>query len=391
MRTRTNPEPSQAAVARLQQQSDCRIHIERNIEQVRLFGPKNRLNDAQRLLQELSAMCIEEEVDMQCPRYLDLQMLQTFAQEFGVTLQVEENHITVLGIDAAVKTAAGELRKYDHDQNHFDNGIAVGKGSDDALMAVSAAMTRLVGDGDIGSTSINPGTATQNSSIQTADNVMQGAVISKMPLPATSGSKGNGSKRPVQNVNYTQLQAQHVQGMNVESYEVCPTCGGGNFCVNCGKPTRKIVDCPQAGCPTCHSVRFCIYCGQPTERTVVCEPSTPTYKPNMYYAEQVPMMPMQFLQAGAMPNAVPSGMANAMQMASPQPYAQDGMMTWIQVGVPVQQGLSMQPGSSTGRQMTIQSDSVGSQNGLQVASNMIAGAATGIQACMVPWTFGSFE
>lgn len=232
---------------------------------------------------------------------------------------------------------------------------------------------------------------------------MQGAVISKMaPAASKETSKKSPQKPPrVQNQTMQTMQntMRHMQKMqmnqasDIASFDVCPTCGSaGSFCVNCGKPTAKMLECPQAGCPTCHSVKFCVYCGHPTEKktnnTGVMspapkEPMSPSYKqPGMYRADQVPMMPMQFVQTNNVQ------MSNA-QMSSPQPYMQEGMMTMcIPVGVPFQQGVPMQQPLSPMGGMQVQSAPIG---GLQVASNMMTSAANGIQACMVPWAFGSFE
>jgi hypothetical protein len=390
MRTRTNSDPSFAAVARLQQQSGCRIHIERNIEQVRLFGPKPKIAIAQQLLEELEGMCIEEAVNMTMPLELDLQMLQTFAREFGVTLHIEENNINVLGIRDAVTDAAKELRNYNSNQQ-----FQFGRHSDVARMAITSAMSKLVGDESIAESWAPPDLQTEGSS----EDLMQGAVISKaapiVPKDAPKKPPRKPARVQSQTAQTMPITMQHMQKMQMKapdanSFDICPTCGSaGNFCVNCGKPTAKMLACPLAGCPTCHSVKFCVYCGHPTERKMnnmgamsptSNEPPSPSYKqPGMYRADQVPMMPMQFVQANNMQ------MSNS-QMSNPQRYMQEGMMTmFVPVSGPFQQGAPMQQSSP---QMPVQSAPMG---GLHMASNMMTSAANGIQACMVPWAFGSME
>merc|ERR1719310_394387 len=72
MRTRTNLNTSEAAVAQIQQESGCRIHIERSAQQIRLFGPQDVTVSAQHLLEILDDMCGEESVMMECPLHLDM-------------------------------------------------------------------------------------------------------------------------------------------------------------------------------------------------------------------------------------------------------------------------------------------------------------------------------
>merc|ERR1719182_559977 len=65
MRTRTNLNTWEAAVAQIQQESGCRIHIERS---------------AQQLLDKLDRMCIQESVTMASPSQVDEEKLQPFAE-----------------------------------------------------------------------------------------------------------------------------------------------------------------------------------------------------------------------------------------------------------------------------------------------------------------------
>ncbi|CAK0840364.1 unnamed protein product, partial [Prorocentrum cordatum] len=57
MRTRTNSkDPEEGLVARLQQESGCRIHIERDRHQVRIFGPSDEVRVCERLIEVRQAV-----------------------------------------------------------------------------------------------------------------------------------------------------------------------------------------------------------------------------------------------------------------------------------------------------------------------------------------------
>merc|ERR1719482_1732873 len=66
MRTRTVLTTADSAVARIQNASGCRIHIERNAQQIRLFGPQDSIAIAQLLLEKLDRMCTQESIGMSC-------------------------------------------------------------------------------------------------------------------------------------------------------------------------------------------------------------------------------------------------------------------------------------------------------------------------------------
>mmetsp|Transcript_148949 Transcript_148949/g.263327 ORF Transcript_148949/g.263327 Transcript_148949/m.263327 type:complete len:464 (-) Transcript_148949:72-1463(-) len=311
MRTRADPDLNQAAIARIQHESGCRIHIERSAQQIQLFGPKDNSMIAEQLLEELDRMCVEEVVDVKCP--LDpgfLQKLQSFAQEFGVTLQVGGNHVNILGIKGAVAEAAKELCSYDADELQMVLSIDRDKSSDAARLAIHTALASLAVDPEkkafIQSALGSSSPLVQNDTLVQADSLMQGAVTVKMPPPYPVNSKGP----------YDQ-QMHNMQGMEFQQGQMtCPTCGGGgNFCVHCGKPTEKMMMSPHAACPTCGIVNFCAYCGQATAESARMNsmsapqqelpeaPSYQPYEPGMYQAEMIPQrMPMQFVQPGVRHN-----------------------------------------------------------------------------------------
>lgn len=282
MRTRTDPDMTHAAVARIQHESGCRIHIERNSQQVQLFGPKENSAVSQWLLEKLESMCTEEVVEVKCALDLDLQKLDLFAQEFGVTLQIEESLITILGIEGAVLEAANALRTYD--EQKLDSTINQGRPSSAALLAINTAMSKLTTDSDKGPYSP---LFQSNNLVQAQAAPMAGAVTFKRSDAPAKGLKS--------------------------TFEACPTCGGGgNFCVRCGEPTEKMPQCPLACCPTCGVVGFCAYCGHPTGNTTKPKMSDmgngqlklpkdagSAFDPGMFRSDQIqPTSPMQFVQLG---------------------------------------------------------------------------------------------
>merc|ERR1711966_569674 len=119
-------------------------------------------------------MCAAQGVKMDCPLRLDLEMLQSFAAEFGVTLQVEEHQINVLGIEGAVMEAAKELEYFDNNRQSVKLG-ANGQPSNAARLAILEAIAILNLDRDVASDS-----GAEHSGIM--DGTMQGAVMSIPPL-----------------------------------------------------------------------------------------------------------------------------------------------------------------------------------------------------------------
>jgi hypothetical protein len=90
------------------------------------------------------------------------------------------------------------------------------------------------------------------------------------------------------------------------------------------------------------------------------------YKPSMNGMDQVPMMPMQYVQTN-MCNTAPQMTPQMNQMMMP-----DNMMTMCMPGFPIpfQQGLPVYPGTPT--------------SAMQSASVMLTAPPNGVQACMVP-------
>lgn len=122
MRTRTLKSGPQATIARLQEASGCRIHIERGRQEVRLFGPKDQVAVASELLDKFARTCVDEAVPVADPAIFPAMVLQAIAHAFSVTLRVEDKQIRALGICESVTQAVGELEKYLLDPQSYDVG-----------------------------------------------------------------------------------------------------------------------------------------------------------------------------------------------------------------------------------------------------------------------------
>ena len=114
-RTRTL-QRDDAALARIQAESGCRVHIERQQREVRLFGPVDSVALAESLLKELEEGCCEDVVLESLDTEADLETLQAslepLAMDHNVTLCIEKSHgLRVFGLKAAVKAASSELKE----------------------------------------------------------------------------------------------------------------------------------------------------------------------------------------------------------------------------------------------------------------------------------------
>lgn len=361
MRTRTNTDPTQAAVARIQQESGCRIHIERNVQQVRLFGGKSEVAVGLRIFEEFERLCTEVAVSMECPSQVDVQILQRLAQDTGVTLKVEDDSIMVLGIAGAVEEAAKQLRNFDGDGQM--RSLSEGTDPEQARIAISTAMAKLaVADN-------------MSSAPTTADSLP--------PLPLTSCNSDEAA-------SFT----------SNESFSFCPTCGSsGCFCIHCGK---NVVEHRLAGCPTCGVAKFCVYCGQPTERMLKMgsvSPSSPKpilqnkanmYMPNVGYGDVPQMQSMQMMQMPMMQMPVQTATTPSQSQGSPV-MMPEGMMIPMPMSMPVdvcyQQGMTTANPANGMQSMPVMMPPSTPGN----AGMMMPTSTPGMQVYMMPTTSASFE
>jgi len=103
---------SQVSVARVQEESGCRLHIERASNEVRIFGPKSDILVADRIIKELSLLCAEEHVLFEDLSLLNSPVLESLAHACNVTFRIHDRGISVLGLKPAVIKAAQEVRLF---------------------------------------------------------------------------------------------------------------------------------------------------------------------------------------------------------------------------------------------------------------------------------------
>mmetsp|Transcript_51422 Transcript_51422/g.111543 ORF Transcript_51422/g.111543 Transcript_51422/m.111543 type:complete len:413 (+) Transcript_51422:79-1317(+) len=118
MRTRLRPDDrsDDAALARLQKQSGCRIHIDRHVMELRLFGPPDTTAAAEKLLEEFEQQVTEQTLplgSLEGDRKIILRNLQPLADACRVTLRSTDTLVVVLGRHAAVEAAVDKLRSGD--------------------------------------------------------------------------------------------------------------------------------------------------------------------------------------------------------------------------------------------------------------------------------------
>mmetsp|Transcript_84452 Transcript_84452/g.149423 ORF Transcript_84452/g.149423 Transcript_84452/m.149423 type:complete len:455 (-) Transcript_84452:167-1531(-) len=203
MRTRTLQDTSTAAIECIQQQSQCRVHIERSKHEVRLFGPKPAVAVADRLLDALANMCLEKVVQVSDITALASEMLHLMAHTCSVTLRVEKNCVFVLGLAVTVQTAAEELKRYVSNPQNFQLSIR----ADAMNKIVSDSLIKLKEEGNYSGGNCSDDD-TDSDRCQPKARTFQ-AFIS----PKQASQKGG--------------------------QQCCDHCGtnlSGNFCVNCGKP-----------------------------------------------------------------------------------------------------------------------------------------------------------
>jgi len=100
-------------LSQLQQLTGCRIHIERNREEVRLFGEDEVVGRAWQLLDSFESLCCGERIWLNtAAKALDTAVLHGIAEGCGVSLRLEVASVHVLGLKQLVPSAAQEIACY---------------------------------------------------------------------------------------------------------------------------------------------------------------------------------------------------------------------------------------------------------------------------------------
>lgn len=88
----------------------CRLHLQRETSQVRLFGTAPCVARASALLDHLEAMCTEERVTGPANQ-LDQNILDKIACETCVTLWIEGSEVYLMGFKTAIEDALAEMKR----------------------------------------------------------------------------------------------------------------------------------------------------------------------------------------------------------------------------------------------------------------------------------------
>lgn len=88
----------------------CRLHLQRDTSQVRLFGTAQCVARASALLEHLEDMCTEARVKGPA-KQLDQTMLDKIACETCVTLWIEGSELCLVGFKTAIEDALAEIRR----------------------------------------------------------------------------------------------------------------------------------------------------------------------------------------------------------------------------------------------------------------------------------------
>jgi len=306
MRTRKMCNSDQATVARLQEASGCRIHIERSQQEVRLFGPGEAVAIADQLLAELATQCTEQAVRLPKDVALSSSALETLAHRCRITLRMEDGQIIVLGMAESVAEGAKQLTNYLADPTSFEP------------MSPEEAL-------EYGNTS---GDEAEKGGIVVWD--APGAEKPAMPQNGT-----HQSMRSPHSVNRTNSQGSGSNsassGKN-RSGRCCHSCGASRFCGSCGALTGL-----HKG--QTHSWESTTAGG--SDRSKPTTPDSPDTHP-MGAQQWYQYMPQQMMSNG-MGQAVNMGQAMNMGQAGMVPVC---MVTPGPGGAMVPAGMVMVPASS---------------------------------------------
>eukprot|EP00439_Symbiodinium_sp_Y106_P086169 s60_g31.t1 len=227
------------ALQRIQNQSGCRLHIERSRSEVRLFGSKEAAAVADRLLDDFQKMCIERLVP--CPKSsnLDLDRLNEMAQVLCVTFRLEEELIFILGLEEVVVAATQELGKYLSNPEAYKAPEAT-----DACSKISSKVSMLC------NLDASPGTTTASGEVFESGSELGGAdwspsqgqqqanspgfgVLSSTPTCMASPSSSYGSPGGLSSTCMQQPLMPRGMCGDPDGHH-CNHCGAPRFCGHCG-------------------------------------------------------------------------------------------------------------------------------------------------------------
>mmetsp|Transcript_31266 Transcript_31266/g.60398 ORF Transcript_31266/g.60398 Transcript_31266/m.60398 type:complete len:523 (+) Transcript_31266:66-1634(+) len=223
MRTRMQTSTSSISVATLQEETGCRVHIERSRCEVRLFGDAQGVRKASERIDELASRCTETFVPLPGCSLLPDEQLQKLAQEHRVTFFQEARKIIAYGFKDAVAKAVVSLQ--------------------DAIASQSAEATDMSRpEEDSAHCSTLSGSEPKQPPVLPV--TVLAAVPPQAALPRSKDApehlkcsagqvtqpSAHGTEK--QQPFLAQADAAHFHGQ----FQSCPTCSAARFCTECGAP-----------------------------------------------------------------------------------------------------------------------------------------------------------
>eukprot|EP00441_Pelagodinium_beii_P040398 CAMPEP_0197638248 /NCGR_PEP_ID=MMETSP1338-20131121/13230_1 /TAXON_ID=43686 ORGANISM="Pelagodinium beii, Strain RCC1491" /NCGR_SAMPLE_ID=MMETSP1338 /ASSEMBLY_ACC=CAM_ASM_000754 /LENGTH=319 /DNA_ID=CAMNT_0043210795 /DNA_START=108 /DNA_END=1067 /DNA_ORIENTATION=+ len=199
MRTRAMPSTSsKVSVERVHELSGCRLHIERQTKEVRIFGPREAVAIASRLLDEMAELCSKEELQSVDKDLLEPEVIEVISNACGVTVSMQDSAVTVLGLRNAVAKAAQELRASVEDPQKYQQSKRYHK-----------LKSQLE----------------QPSQVEAEANTSSASPSSQMPQKSALKQESMGNGNDV--------------SKKLTDQGVCPTCNAHPFCQQCGLTVMK--------------------------------------------------------------------------------------------------------------------------------------------------------
>jgi hypothetical protein len=231
---------SASAVATIQQQSGCRIQLDREAAVVRIFGPLQKQHVAEQLLQQLSSMVSTSTVKY--AGHIDTETLNKLAMELNVTFELSGTNIVVMGIRGAVEIAAGELLNLMlNERKHWirmRRDRRYGLCTLESLMYVDKALARL--------------------GRSQCDQLPRQFSEDTTDTGSLSGTSCTSEPEAKQFEQYTSKPVLE-EVSSTPSLGPCSTCGSTSFCSHCGTCVA-LINAPDV-CAICHRANFCALCG----------------------------------------------------------------------------------------------------------------------------------
>jgi hypothetical protein len=230
-------------VAKMQEETDCRVHIERSRCEVRLFGDARGVRQASERIDELASQCIEAFVPLDGSSKLPDEQLQNLAYEHHVTFIQETRKIVAYGLKGPVSKAVVSLQEAiasrlpeaadvsSPEEHSSKRSVAEENRDQAAIEGLESSRTHFL-----------PSTvlaAVPPQAILPQSKEMPGHLNIVAGRASQQGARGAVMQQPFfAQANAATCRSGHLQ--------CCPTCGAARFCTECGAP---VGDCGEQDAP----------------------------------------------------------------------------------------------------------------------------------------------